>query len=136
MKNRYKIKKWYELDNRWVKIIYTSRRNKVGTLVWYMTVIAGKTKRECNDTYTKGLKSPKSKYGQSTGGNNGIKILSIALKDLLEFETTLIKGMEIDIIPFCERLEKPYSRLERYGYIKTETKNKKICNYYYKKVIE
>lgn len=135
MRNRKKksISNFYKLSNgQWLKVLFTYN-NKQN--IWFETIIIGNSKRKCNDCHRKTESSPKVYYGRSIGLKNGVESFAIALKELLKFEKT-ISNTQINIVGASDRLNKIYTRLERYGYKKhIYIKNNKKVSVMYKIII-
>ena len=130
--NRNTMGKFFKLSNgQYMKIIF-SYKNSINT--WFMTICVADTKRKCNDCIRKTEFSPKVKYGRATGKKLGLEAFRIALRELLEFETT-IHNTQINIVGASDRLNSIYKYLKRYGYKEHKYENNgKMVSLMFKKI--
>lgn len=121
--HRCYLDKFFKLsNNQYLKIrfSYVNTHN-----IWNMNIIVANTKRKCNDCFNKTRKSPKVLFGRHTGRKLGIEALKIAKDELLKFEKS-IYDTQINILGATKELEKVYTYLARYGYIKHIENNKQV----------
>ena len=113
--NRRPMGKFFKLKNgQWLKVVFSYVSSNKSN-IWYMSIVIGNTKRQCNDCFCKTEKSPKILFGKCTGRKAGLEPFIIALKELKNLEKT-VHNCEIQIIGASDRLKNVYKWLMRYGY--------------------